>query len=221
MNPWEIIWRARGAFLDGFLDTLAIFLLAALLAFALGCLLVYGLEGRTGPTRRALRGFIDLMRMLPFLVLVYLLYYGLPQLGVRLPAWSAGMIALVLYHGAYFAEILRGGRTMLPAGQIEAAQAHGFAPGKAFRRLVLPQLLIRTRPLLGNQLILALKDTAFLGIITVQELTAAANSVQSSHFVPMEAFLMVILLYWLISIGIELLIKWSARFGAKRGFEHV
>lgn len=221
MNPWDIIWQARSAFLEGFLETLGIFLPAVLLAFGLGCLLVYALEGPRTAGRRLLRGFVEVMRMLPFLLFAYLLYYGLPQFGVRLPAWAAGMIALVLYHGAYFAEILRGSRLLLPAGQLEAAQAQGFTPGRAFRRLILPQLLVRARPQLGNQLILLLKDTAFLGIITVQELTAAANAVQAIHFVPMESFLTVILLYWLIGIGLELLVKWTARFGAKRGLEHV
>lgn len=66
----------------------------------------------------------------------------------------------------------------------------------------------------------ALKDTAFLTIITVQELTAAANSVQATYFIPSEAFIVVIALYWVISICLELALKWASRFGAKRGFEH-
>jgi len=110
---------------------------------------------------------------------------------------------------------------VLPAGQVEAAKAYGFTAFRLYRRIVLPQLVIKTRPLMGNLLILALKDTAFLTIITVRELTAAANSVQATYFIPMEAFVVVIALYWLISICLELALKWAGRFGAKRGFEHV
>ncbi|HSX70414.1 MAG TPA: amino acid ABC transporter permease, partial [Pseudomonas sp.] len=88
-------------------------------------------------------------------------------------------------------------------------------------RIVLPQLVIRTRPLLGNQLIIALKDTAFLTIITVQELTAAANSVQATYFIPTQAFIVVIMLYWAISICLELALRKAGAFGAKRGFDNV
>lgn len=220
MAEWSIIWEARGMFLAGVWNTLVLFLVSFLGAFLLGCTLLFLLEHRTWPSI-AVRWAINLMRMLPFLILAYLLYYGLPQVGIRMSAWTAGLIALTIYHGAYIAEILRGARIVLPAGQVEAAQAHGFRPLPLFYRILLPQLVIRTRPLLGNQLIYALKDTAFLTIITVQELTAAANSVQATYFIPTEAFVVVILFYWLISIVLEVLLKWAGRFGAKRGFEHV
>lgn len=220
MSEWAIIWDARQAFLDGFLNTLLLFGLSITVAFATGCLFAFWLE-RPNPLTWLLRGFIDCMRMLPFLILAYLLYYGLPSLGMRLDAWTAGLIALTVYYAAYFGEVLRGARLVLPAGQVEAAKAYGFTGFRLYRRIVLPQLVIKTRPLMGNLLILALKDTAFLTIITVRELTAAANSVQATYFIPMEAFVVVIALYWLISICLELALKWAGRFGAKRGFEHV
>jgi polar amino acid transport system permease protein len=219
MSEWSIIWEARAAFSNGVLNTLILFGLSVLAAFAIGCFAVYLLEARN-LLSGAVRWAINLMRMLPFLMLAYLLYYGLPSLGFRPSAWGAGLVALAIYHAAYFAEILRGARIVLPAGQIEAAKAHGFCPLRLYWRIILPQLVIRSRPLLGNQLIYALKDTAFLTIITVQELTAAANSVQATYFIPTEAFVVVIVLYWLISICLELALKWAARFGAKRGFEH-
>ncbi len=220
MNEWQIIWEARDALAAGFLNTLVLFVVASVLAFLLGCVMLLGLEQRGG-LASSLRTFINLMRMLPFLILAYLLYYGLPSLGLRLSAWSAGLLALVIYHAAYFAEILRGARLVLPEGLVEAAKAFGFRPFQLYWRIILPQLVIRTRPLLGNQLIIALKDTAFLTIITVQELTAAANSLSATYFIPMNAFIVVIALYWAISICLELALRWASRFGAKRGFEHV
>ncbi|ANF58911.1 amino acid ABC transporter permease [Halotalea alkalilenta] len=221
MENWQIVWEARDSLISGLFTTIEIFLIGSVLAFLLGCLVVYLLE-QAGPwLRRALRVAIDLMRTLPFLIFAYLLYYGLPSLGVRLDAWTAGLIALVIYHGAYFAEMLRGARLVMPAGGVEAARACGFHGFTLFRRILLPQLLIRVRPLIGNQLIYCLKDTAFLTIITVNELTAAANSIQATYFIPMEAFVAVIGLYWMVSIVIELLVKWAGRFGRKRGFDHV
>lgn len=220
MTEWNIVWEARAAILDGLLATLWLFALATLCAFVLGCAMVYRLE-QGGLLAKVLRWLINTMRMLPFLILAYLLYYGLPQLGVKMSAWSAGLISLIVYHGAYFAEILRGSRLMLPEGYVEAAKAHGFRPLPLYWRIILPQLVIRTRPLLGNQLIIALKDTAFLTIITVQELTAAANSVQATYFIPTQAFIVVIMLYWAISICLELALRKAGAFGAKRGFDNV
>jgi len=220
MTEWTILWEARELFFDGLLATLGLFVLSISCAFVMGCVLVFLLE-EGNRLSKVLRVSINLMRTLPFLILAYLLYYGLPELGLRMSAWTAGLLALVIYHAAYFAEILRGSRLVLPEGYIEAAKAHGFTPVRLYLRITLPQLMIKTRPLLGNQLIIALKDTAFLTIITVQELTAAANSVQSTYFIPTQAFVVVIVMYWLISICLELALKRAGRFGARRGFDHV
>jgi polar amino acid transport system permease protein len=160
------------------------------------------------------------MRMLPFLVFVYLIYYGLPQFNLKIDAWHAGVTALALYHGGYFAEILRGSRLTLPPGQVEAAKAFGFSQRKMFIRIVLPQILFRSRALIGNQMVYALKDTAFLSIITVQELTAAANMVQSNYFIPTKAFFITIFFYLLLSILMDVCLKRVGHHGVKRGFEH-
>ncbi|OZI61833.1 amino acid ABC transporter permease [Bordetella genomosp. 11] len=217
---WRIIWEARGAFAAGFANTVMLAATACAIAFILGCAMLYLLEGRDNPWRRVLRSGIDGLRMMPFLIFVYLLYYGLPTLGVRLRAWDAGLVGLAIYHGAYFAEILRGARLVMPPGSLEAAYAHGYRRGKAFLRIVLPQLTLSTRGILGNQLILCLKDTSFLSIITVPELTAAANAVQARYFIPLEAFIVAVALYWLLAIGIEALVRAVRRLGARRGFEN-
>lgn len=111
------------------------------------------------------------------MILAYLLYYGLPQLGISMEPWTAGLLALIIYHGAYFFEILRSQRRVFSGGYIEAAIAQGFSRYAIFRRIILPNIVSSALPLIGNQLIICLKDTAFLSIITVQEITAAANSV--------------------------------------------
>lgn len=220
MTDWQILWAERGVFVDGFFNTLQLFGLGTVLGVLLGCFIVFGLEGAKAPLRIVLRIFIDAMRLLPFLVLAYLFYYGLPSLGIRLSSWEAGVSALVLYHGAYFAEILRGARVTLPPGQVEAAVAQGFSMPKMFLRLILPQLILKSRGVMGNQLIILLKDTAFLVIITVRELTAAANGLSGTYFIPMQAFIVVIGFYWMISIALEQAVNWMGRSGAKRGFKN-
>lgn len=220
MQAWFTVWSHADRILLGFGNTLLLFLLASAVAFVIACGLVYLLEGRENLARRGLRAALDLLRMSPFLIYVYLLYYGLPELGIRFDAWTAGVVALISYHACYFAEILRAARIALPQGQAESARAHGYTPFGMYRRILLPQMVLRSGPLFGNQLICCLKDTAFLSIITVFELTAAANDVQSVYFVPMPAFITAIALYWLVSLGIETFLRLLGRSAKTRGLSY-
>jgi polar amino acid transport system permease protein len=220
MQSWLTVWSHADRILLGFGNTLLLFLLASAVAFAIACGLVYLLEGRQNLPRRGLRASLDLLRMAPFLIYLYLLYYGLPEVGIRFDAWTAGMVALVSYHACYFAEILRAERVALPQGQLESALAHGYTPWGMYRRILLPQMVLRSGPLFGNQLICCLKDTAFLSIITVFELTAAANDVQSVYFVPMPAFITAIALYWIVSLGIEACLRLLGRVAKIRGLSY-
>ena len=220
MNQWAIIWSARDSFIAGLIATLELFILAAVVGLAIGIVLCYLTEYQKRWLNRVIIGFVSLMRAIPFLILAYLLYYGLPEVGISMDAWSAGLVALMIYHGAYFFEILRSQRRVFSAGYIEAAVAQGFSRYQIYRRIILPNIVSSAMPLLGNQLIICLKDTAFLSIITVQEITAAANSVQATWFIPFNAFIVAIALYWAISILLELLIKRLSALGARRGMSH-
>lgn len=220
MNQWAIIWSARDSFIAGLIATLELFIVAAVVGLAIGIVLCYLTEYQNRWLNRVIIGFVSLMRAIPFLILAYLLYYGLPEVGISMDAWSAGLVALMIYHGAYFFEILRSQRRVFSAGYIEAAVAQGFSRYQIYRRIILPNIVSSALPLLGNQLIICLKDTAFLSIITVQEITAAANSVQATWFIPFNAFIVAIALYWAISILLELLIKRLSALGAKRGMSH-
>jgi len=220
MQSWFTIWTHADRFLLGFASTLALFSLSAILAFALACLIGLCLEGKPSRARRSLRGVLDVLRMTPFLVYMYLLYYGLPDIGIRLDAWGVGVAALASYHACYFAEILRGARAALPQGQMEAARAHGYGTWGMYWRILLPQMVLRCGPLFGNQLVGCLKDTAFLSIVTVFELTAAANDIQAVYFVPMPAFITAIALYWLLSLGVEALVRGIGRYAQTRGLSH-
>ncbi|EPK7357963.1 amino acid ABC transporter permease [Kluyvera intermedia] len=221
MNQWAIIWAEHDNFIAGLLATLELFIIAAVCGLFIGTLLCYFTEYQKRVLNNLIVGFVNLMRAVPFLILAYLLYYGLPELGISLEAWTAGLLALIIYHGAYFFEILRSQRRVFSNGYIEAAVVQGFSRYTIFRRIVLPNIFSSALPLLGNQLIICLKDTAFLSIITVQEITAAANSVQATYFIPFNAFIVAIALYWAISIVLELLVKRLTVYSAKRGMSHV
>ena len=219
-QDWLTVWQHIDRVALGFGTTVLFFTVATVTAFIGGCGMVYLMGGNPNFLKRSLRSTLDILRTLPFLIVLYLLYYGLPQLGIRMSAWTAGLIALSAYHAAYYAEILRGARAALPQGQVESAKAHGFTPFRMYYRILLPQMVLRSGPLFGNQLVGCLKDTAFLSIITIYELTASANDLQQVYFIPMPAFIVVILLYWCVSLVIEKFRRSMGLFAKHRGLSY-
>lgn len=221
MTDFDIVVRELPRLVSGFGNTILLFGLSTIGAFVLGILMMGPLRSGGQIVRTVLRFYVDGMRMLPFLIFVYLLYYGLPSFGVKLDAWTAGLLGLSAYHAAYVAEILRGAWDQLPSGQTESAKAHGYYGNRLVRRIILPQLILNTAPVLGNQLIYMLKDTAFLMIITVKELTYAASSIQSMYFVPLEPFLIAIALYWAVTLSIEALVSKIHATAKERGLGRI
>ena len=151
--------------------------------------------------------FVDGMRCIPFLLFAYIVYYGLPSLGLRFDNWSSGLLALTFYNAAYMGEILRGAWASQPRETIEAGSAFGFGEFQLFRRIILPPVLLSSGPIIGNQTIQIVKDSAFLTIIALPELTHAASSIQSRHYVPFAAFICAIFLYWGVCLMIEAGVK--------------
>ncbi|MEH0739923.1 ABC transporter permease subunit [Vibrio cholerae] len=220
MNEWQIIWDQKEIFTYGLLTTVTLFVSASAISFFLGLALLSVLENGSNGLKYCVKGSINIMRTLPFLILAYLLYYGLPQVGIRMDAITAGLVSLCLYHSTYFCEIFRGVRKDMDKGYIEAAKSCGFSKFKIFTRVIAPNVLFKSIPLIANQLIICLKDTAFLSIITVSEITAAANSIQSTYFIPLNAFIVGIGLYWMVSIAVEQITKLALSKVQQRGLSH-
>jgi len=211
MNGFAIVWSERALMLSGLANTVVLSLLGTLASLLLGALLTPVLVSRRRvPAFVALR-FVDLMRCTPFLLLAYIVYYGLPSIGLRFDNWSAGLFALVIYNSAYMAEILRGAWMAQPREPIEAGQAFGYSGLRLFRRIVLPPLLLAAGPVIGNQTIQIIKDSAFLTIIALPELTHAASSIQSRRYIPFAAFIVAVFLYW----GLCLLVEAAVAFGKR------
>jgi polar amino acid transport system permease protein len=156
------------------------------------------------------------MRCVPFLLFVYLIYFGLPSLGLRFDNWWSGVLALILYNTAYMGELLRAAWTNLPKDLIEAGHAFGFVGWRLFRRIILPPVLFSAIPLIGNQLIQIVKDSAFLTVIAVAELTHQATSLQTTYFVPFASFIAAVLLYWVTCAAIESTVGLANRFAEAR-----
>jgi polar amino acid transport system permease protein len=194
-------------FVEGFLNTVWLCVFTAIVSLLLATLLAVPLMSRLLPVRAIARFVVDSVRSVPFLLLAYMAYYCLPAIGISLSSWAAALITLVVYNTAYFAEILRGAWSHLPPQQEEGGRAFGFTGIKLFVHIIGPQLFIAAGPVLGNQLIQVIKDSAFLMVITIPELTFKANQVQSILFVPFETFIIAGCLYWVLCTSVEWMVR--------------
>jgi|TARA_B110000967_G_C18901409_1_gene575587 polar amino acid transport system permease protein len=147
--------------------------------------------------------YTSFFRGLPLLMQVYLIYLGLPQLGIIVDAVPAGIIALSLCYGAYMTEIFRAGIQSIDRGQWEGARSIGFGFGLTMRRIILPQALPVIIPPTGNQFISMLKDSSLVSVIGVWELMFLARTLGQKTFQHMEMLIAVALLYWMLSIILE------------------
>ena len=211
----DVIVKEAPQFAAGLGNTIWLCGVSMALSLILGALFLIPLTSQKPNVRRVAQAAVDAGRCIPFLLLTYLVYFGLPSAGVVLDKWTAALATLVLYNTAYMAEILRAGWASLPAGQTQAARAFGYSGFLLLRRIILPQLVIALGPVIGNQLIQLIKDSAFLSVITLPELTFAANEVQSYYFVPFESFLVATLLYWALCAGIEWLVRRTERWASR------
>ncbi|MEN2472135.1 amino acid ABC transporter permease [Burkholderia sp. GS2Y] len=157
--------------------------------------------------RGVLRAYIECFRSTPFLVQLFILYYGGPALGLTLGPVTAGVLGLGLYGGAYFAEAFRSGFRSIPPGHIEAAQCLGLSRWQTVWRVQLPQMLVLIVPALTNLTIVLSKETAVLSIVTVPELTFVLTGIGSETFAFMETLLVLCVCYLA-------LVEFTSRAGA-------
>lgn len=149
--------------------------------------------------------YTSLFRGLPLLMQVYLIYLGLPQLGFIIDAVPAGILALSFCYGAYMTEIFRSGIQSIDRGQWEASRSIGFGFGLTMRKIILPQALPVIIPPTGNQFISMLKDSSLVSVIGVWELMFLARTLGQKTFQHMEMLISAAMLYWGVSICLELI----------------
>ena len=179
-------------------------LLAALSITLASVLALFGALGRLSkfPPAYALSTFyISLIRGTPLLLQIVFFFLALPQLGIRLSGFTAGILALGLNYGAYMTEIFRAGIESVGVGQREAALALGMKPTQIMRLIVLPQALRLVIPPVGNDFIAMLKDTALISVTGfVHETLWRAQKVGRANFKSLEALLIAAVFYWIITI---------------------
>ncbi|MDQ0511586.1 amino acid ABC transporter permease [Ancylobacter amanitiformis] len=182
--------------LDGMVLTVLIWAGGTVMGLAIG-LMVAVVQLLTNRWIAApLNVYVAVMRGTPFLIQLFIIYYGGPFFGLDLTPMVAGVAGLALYGGAYFSEIFRAGFVSVPPGQIEAARMMGISRLAIVRHVQLPQMLVIILPALANMTVLLSKETAVLSVITVNELTSVVQSIGSTTFAFAETLLFLALVYW-------------------------
>jgi polar amino acid transport system permease protein len=153
--------------------------------------------------------YVELVRNTPFIVQLFFVFFGLPVAGVRLSPEVASIIAMVVNLGAYATEIIRAGIDATPRGQIEAALSLALTRAQVFTRVVLPPALRKVWPALVSQIVIVMLGSAVCGQISTEELSYAANLIQSRNFRAFEAFMVATAIYLLLAIGVRRLLNWA------------
>jgi len=155
--------------------------------------------------------YVSLMRGTPLLVQIFVIYYGLPGIGIEFTPVTAGVLALSLNSGAYLSESLRGAIVSVNQGQWRAGFSLGLGYGQTLAHIVLPQALRVAVPSMSNTLISLIKDTSLVSVITMTELMLATKEVIATTFQPLPLYLAAACIYWMLSLGFEQLQRLAER----------
>jgi len=183
--------------------TVVISLVSAVLSVVGG--MAFALLRLYGPAivRYPLRAFMWLFMGTPLLLQLFLIYYGLVQIGIDIPAIGAGIIGLSLHFAVYNADIFRAGIAALDKGQAEAARSIGFGEWQTRLYIVMPQALRNTVPAVGNMMIALLKESAVVSMIGIAELVHSAQLAISETYRPFEFYITAAILYYLLNLILE------------------
>ena len=187
--------------------TIGITVAAALLSFFGGIL--FAVAALYGPLiiRLPFRLIAWVFMGTPLLLQLFLIYFGLVQIGIDLPAFVAGIIGLGLHFAVYNSELIQTAILSVDKGQMEAARTVGLSRGQALRKVVIPQAVRAVIPPIGNNMIALLKDSALVSVIGVSELTLSAQRAIGATYRPFEFYLMAAAFYYVINLGMEWVVR--------------
>ncbi|MFC4671755.1 amino acid ABC transporter permease [Seohaeicola nanhaiensis] len=191
----------------GALWTIAITVAAALLSFVGGIFFAVIALYAPRAVRLPMRAFEWLFMGTPLLLQLFLIYFGLVQIGIDLPAFVAGVIGLGLHFAVYNSELIQTAILAVDRGQMEAARTLGLSRTQTLRKVVVPQAVRDVIPPIGNNMIALLKDSALVSVIGVAELTLSAQLAIGRTYRPFEFYLVAALFYYVINLAMEAVLR--------------
>lgn len=198
--------------LEGAGFTLTLTAVGSVLGISLGIVCAICRAWKIRPFNWLATVYVELIRNTPFLVQLFFIFFGLPELGVRMSEWQAAVLAMVINLGAYSTEIVRAGIQATLKGQIEAGESLAFTRFQIFRHIVLRPSLQRVWPALSSQVIIVMLGSAVCSQIATEELTFAANFIQSRNFRAFETYAITTVIYFLMALGIRQVFNLFGRY---------
>ncbi|GER09699.1 amino acid ABC transporter permease [Variovorax boronicumulans] len=202
LAEWPLLLR-------GVAWTLGLTAVGTVLGLAVGTLCAWARSGGPAWLRALVGAYVELIRNTPFIVQLFFIFFGLPAAGVKLSPEVASVIAMVMNLGAYSTEIIRAGIEATPKGQIEAAVSLALSKAQVFLRVVLPPALKKVWPAMVSQIVIVMLGSAVCGQISTEELSYAANLIQSRNFRAFESFIVATLLYLALAVALRRLLNWA------------
>ncbi|UHC15276.1 amino acid ABC transporter permease [Methylobacterium currus] len=215
MYTWDFgsLWTYRWLFVQGLGVTVAVTVAIVVIGLLVGLAAGLAKLSHLAPLRWLSNAYIEVFRCTPLLVQLVWFYYALPILaGIEISAVGASVLALSLYGGSFYAEIIRGGIVSIDRGQGEAAAALGMTPAQSLRRIILPQALKRMVPPLMNQSIIQFKNTSLVSVLAVPDLLYQGQVAAHDSYRPLEIYTLVAVLYFAALYPLT----WIVRRGERR-----
>lgn len=185
--------------LQGALVTMQLSFLSMFFAIMIGLVVAMGRLSRRRLVNWPLNAYVEIWRDVPLVVQLLIIYFTLPQIGISLPAFWAGVLGLSLNLGAYLSEVFRAAIIAIDSGQRDAGRSIGMSGGMIYARVVLPQAMRVAMPTIGGYFISLLKDSSLVSFIAVNELLRHGTIVISSTFKSMEIYMLVAAIYFIMS----------------------
>lgn len=207
LQTMEVLRQLLPLLLTGALLTLLISGVAMGVAIVLG--MVTAVLSQTGSAlvRRGVRLYVELFRNTPLLIQLFIMYFGLPQVGISMSPLVCGVLALSIYTGAYNVEIFRAGLEAVPVGQHEAAVATGLSRFQESFYIIIPQALRVSFPSLGNNLVSLVKNSSLVSTIGLADLMFQANEAAFTDFLSFPAYGLAVVFYVLIILSLTRVIN--------------
>lgn len=212
-DVWQVIVESFPQLMyRGLTMTIPLTLISFAIALVIAVIVALVQFAKVPVLRQICRFYIWVIRGTPLLVQLYVIFFGLPSIGVNVDAFPAAVIVFSINEGAYAAETIRGALESVPAGQMEAGRCVGMSYVQIMWHVILPQTFRTAFPALGNELISMVKDTSLAANITVTEMFFQAQRIAGRTYQTMALYIEVAVIYLLFSTVLTLL----QRFGEKR-----
>lgn len=217
MPDISILTKYFDVYLEGFVNTIYSSIIALIGSFVLGTVIAVFRISSIKPLRWAGTVYVEFIRNIPLLLVVYIFYLGLPSLGIVLSGFVSGTIGLAVYTASFIAEAIRAGIMSIPKGQAEAAQSSGLTYVQTMRHVVLPQAIKIVIPPLSNQFINLVKNSSVLSVVAGLDLMYFGDKIASKTYATMDTYIFVAAFYLVLTLPLSYIALQLERRLAKHG----